>query len=121
MSNECTGFNPDVNPGVGEICWHEIPVMCVKRASDFYSAVLGWDIDLKGMPSPMSSESFETIHMFNKGSTNGALIVVSDEALISRDADPARPAKGGAVTTFRVENIAETLKKIEACGGKCHM
>jgi predicted enzyme related to lactoylglutathione lyase len=115
MSNDCSGFNPQV----GEMCWHEVPVVDVKRAADFYSAVLGWDIELKGMPSPY--ESVESVHMFNKGSTNGALIRVSDEALISKDADPTRPAKGGALTTFKVENIAETLKKVEASGGKCHM
>jgi predicted enzyme related to lactoylglutathione lyase len=103
----------------GQICWFEVPVTSVSRAAAFYTAVLGWNCDVEAKPSP--AVGISSVHMFSKGALHGAFLLVADEDAVAKIADPKRPEVSGPVATFMVSNIDETLKKVEAAGGKSHM
>lgn len=104
----------------GQICWFEVPVMSVSRASAFYSSVLGWECnDQEGKPSPTGLE--KSIHMFNKGMLHGAFLLLPDDDATAKVANQSPPKKSVPVATFMVESIEETIKKVEAAGGKVNM
>lgn len=104
----------------GQICWLEVPVASVSRAATFYSSVLGWECnDLEGTPSP--GNQAKSVHMFKKGSLNGAFLLVHDEEQVNKVTELASPKRHAPVTTFHVESIEETIKKIEAAEGKVHV
>jgi predicted enzyme related to lactoylglutathione lyase len=101
----------------GQICWFEVPVTDVSRASTFYSTVLGWDCNnLKGTPSPSGRE--KSVHMFSKGALNGAFLLMQDEDGVAKFDDSK---KAVPIATFMVGSIEETTKKIEAAGGQVNL
>jgi len=103
----------------GQICWFEVPVTSVSRAVAFYSSVLGWECsDLEGKPSPSGRE--KSIHMFSKGNLHGAFLLL-EEGRVATVAGSGTPEKYVPVATFMVESIEETVKKVEAAGGKLHV
>lgn len=104
----------------GQICWLEVPVTSVSRAAKFYSSTLGWESkDTKGGPSPIAG--VKSAHLFSNGTLHGAFLLMPDQGAIAQVADPNRLEKSALVATFLVESIEETMTKIEAAGGKCHM
>lgn len=103
----------------GQACWLEVPVTSASRAAAFYTAVLGWDCPVDCAPAPVVG--VKSVHFFNKGPLHGAFLLMPDEDAVVRTADPKRLEKSATVTSFMVANIEETLKKVEAAGGKCHM
>ena len=103
----------------GQICWFEVPVTSVTRAAAFYSSVLGWECpDLEGKPSPSGRE--KSIHMFSKGNLHGAFQLMEEDG-VAKVAGAGTPEKSVPVATFMVESIEETIKKVEAAGGKLHV
>lgn len=110
----------NANQSYGQICWYEVPVTSVSRAFAFYSSVLGWDCsDLEGTPSP--GNYAKSVHMFNKGHLNGAFLLIPNENGVTHVTNLGPPEQNVPVTTFLVESIEETIKKVEAAGGKVHM
>lgn len=87
----------------------EIPADNVKRADKFYSDVFGWKIISTQTPG-ISYDLAQTVGIDDKqipeeaGAINGALME-RDKTVIS------------PVLTIHVENIVESLKKIEENGG----
>ena len=82
----------------------------VARASGFYSSVLGWESDPSSAGTPSSLAGTKSVHFFSKGVMHGAFHLRD-----SAGVDAARP---GAVTTFLVDSIEDSLAKVEAAGGK---
>lgn len=110
----------NANQSSGQICWYEVPVTSVSRAFAFYSSVLGWNCsDLEGTPSPGAYA--KSVHMFNKGNLNGAFLLMPHENGVANVTDLGPPEQNVPVTTFMVESIEETIKKVEAAGGKVHV
>jgi predicted enzyme related to lactoylglutathione lyase len=108
----------------GTICWYEIPVTDVSRASAFYSAVLGWSCNSpEGTPAPGGYA--KSVHMFNKGtgpgSLNGAFLLVHEGKGVANVTEMGPDRQGVPITTYVVESIEETVKKIETAGGKVQM
>ncbi|ETI21036.1 hypothetical protein G647_07379 [Cladophialophora carrionii CBS 160.54] len=102
----------------GQICWFEVPVTDVARASAFYSKVLGWDCnDLEGTPSPSGRE--KSVHMFSKGALHGAFLLARDEDGVAKLDDFHK--KAAPIVTFMVDSIEETTKKIEDAGGRVNL
>ena len=97
----------------GQVCWLEVPVTDVARASHFYTAVLGWESDATGAGTPSNLAGTKTVHFFQKGVMHGAFHL--------RDAAGVDVARPGSVTTFLVDSIDDTLAKAEAAGGKAVM
>ena len=110
----------NANQSHGQICWYEVPVTSVSRAFAFYSSVLGWNCsNLEGTPSPGGYA--KSIHPFNKGSLNGAFLLMLDENEVAKVTDLGPSKHDVPVTTFSVESIEETIKKVESAGGKVYM
>lgn len=102
----------------GQICWFEVPVKSVSRASAFYLSVLGWECnDLEGTPSPTGR--MKSVHMFNRGTLHGAFLLLPDDDAAAEVSDA--PKACVPVATFMVESINETVKKIGAAGGTIFM
>jgi len=97
----------------GQICWLEVPVSDLARAAAFYKAVLGWECDASAEGKPSTLPTAKTVHFFSKGVMNGAFLVMADGGAVG--CDVKRP---GAVATFMVDGIEESLSKVEAQGGK---
>jgi predicted enzyme related to lactoylglutathione lyase len=93
----------------GQILWLEVPVTDLARAQAFYTDVLGWECN-KGEGKPSNLSGTESVHFFSKGVMNGAFHKRAEAGV-----DAARP---GAVTTFMVDSIEETLGKVGQKGGK---
>jgi predicted enzyme related to lactoylglutathione lyase len=102
----------------GQMCWFEVPVKSVSRAREFYSSVLGWECnDLEGTPSPTGR--MKSVHMFTKGTLYGAFLLLHDADAAAEEIET--PNTCVPLATFGVPSIEETVKKIEAAGGKIFM
>ncbi|KIW96342.1 uncharacterized protein Z519_03411 [Cladophialophora bantiana CBS 173.52] len=107
----------------GQICFIEVPVTSVSRASAFYSSVLGWicdDLDGKPVPSGLANHA-KSIHMFNKGALHGGFLLQTHENGVAKITELGPPEQDVPVMTFLVESIDETLKKVESAGGKMYI
>jgi len=82
----------------------------VARASKFYNSVLGWESDASAEGRPSNMAGTKSVHFFSKGVLNGAFHLRDDAGV-----DASRP---GAVVTFLVDSIDDTLAKAESAGGK---
>jgi len=103
----------------GQICWFEIPVTDVARASAFYTSVLEWDCSTESNPGLVSG--VKALHRVSRGRLQGHFLVVSDASAVATTHDPSRLDKGGPVATFMVDSIDESAGKITAAGGKMHV
>lgn len=118
----------------GTICWLEIPVLSASRAAVFYTTVFGWDCSIPSnslnktssssstWPSPMNGGA-ATIHTFHKhghgiSTLRGAFIPVPEGCLIR--ACEAHTGEMAVLTTFAVESIEDTLRKVVEMGGQMH-
>ncbi|EOO00358.1 putative glyoxalase bleomycin resistance protein dioxygenase protein [Phaeoacremonium minimum UCRPA7] len=117
-----TATSSSSSPGVGQICWLEVPVTDPSRAKEFYSSVLGWDCDPAGKPSVMTGAE-NAIHFFHKGeSLHGAFIQMPEDGnCLIRAWDAEDPLAMSVLTTYCVDSIEDTLAKVESHGGKVHV
>ncbi|CAH0059254.1 unnamed protein product [Clonostachys solani] len=106
---------------VGQVCWLEIPVSDISRASKFYEGLFGWQCDLNPVPqaeTPTPDCPFKGMYFFNKKDTvNGAFVVMSDDHRVVNFFED-RPRAMPVLPTIQVADIAETLKLAEKLGGK---
>ena len=110
------GHTPPVN---GTMCWLEIPATDIPRVAAFYNAVLGWTClqatEEQGTPSPQDPKV--TVHMFtHAGTLNGAFLHQPSGSSITDNTKAA-----SVIATFKVEDVAEALAKVEEKGGKIHL
>ena len=82
----------------------------VARASKFYADVFGWESDASAEGRPSNLAGTKTVHFFSKGVMHGAFHL--------RDAAGSDVSRPGAVSTYLVDSIDDTLAKVEAAGGK---
>ena len=82
----------------GKICYLEIPAKTAQASADFYSSIFGWQIRQRG----------DGELAFDDGSgVSGTWVKESD-----------RTADERTRTYIMVDDIADTLKRIEAAGGR---
>ncbi|KID66949.1 uncharacterized protein G6M90_00g070020 [Metarhizium brunneum] len=103
-------------PAFGQICWLEIAVYDIKRASKLYSEVFGWKINEDAMA--MGHHGIDAMHMFESpGKKLGGGFLVMQEGYqmtrygsLEKEVLPPLP-------TFCVKDCDETLKQVEGLGG----
>jgi uncharacterized protein len=82
----------------GKICYLEIPAKTAQASADFYSSIFGWQIRRRG----------DGELAFDDGSgVSGTWVKESD-----------RTADERTRTYIMVDDIADTLRRIEAAGGR---
>ena len=93
---------------INPVNWFEIPVKDIGRARKFYEKVLGLEL------SPYDMEPF-TMAFFpmTQGAQGAAGSLIKGESY--------EPSHAGTVVYFSVEDIEETLRRINANGGKTLM
>ena len=85
--------------------WFEIPVRDVGRARKFYEKVLDKELTLENM------DAFEMAFFpMVEGASGAAGMLIKGESY--------EPTHAGAVIYFSVDDIEETLRRINANGGK---
>ncbi|KAK3994278.1 hypothetical protein QBC44DRAFT_367800 [Cladorrhinum sp. PSN332] len=123
-SEETKTESPPHLPNWGQMCWVEIPCTDIPRVISFYRDVLAWEIADPGSPEatiPPQNPGNEALHTFKAGSLQGAFIKMSDPSYVAKVADPAEPFKSSVLPYYAVENINETLTKVEKYGGRVHV
>jgi uncharacterized protein len=90
---------------INPVNWFEIPVKDIGRARKFYEKVLGLEL------SPYDMEPF-TMAFFpmTQGAQGAAGSLIQGESY--------EPSHAGTVVYFSVDDIEETLRRINANGGK---
>lgn len=83
-----------------------IPTTDINRSAEFYRKAFGWSIDVFDCP-----DSTEKMGMIHSEGVEGCIFVH----------DKFQPAKDGTQISFEVDDIDETLEKIEKFGGKTLM
>ena len=83
----------------GKICYLEIPALDIQQSATFYHDVFGWQVreDQQGT-----------------GSFDDTVGQVSGSWVLHRPASAAP----GVLISIMVDNVAATLRQVEACGGK---
>ena len=82
----------------GKICYLEIPAMTVEASADFYTSIFGWTVRKRGD----GELSFD-----DTGGVSGTWVKESDRT-------PDEQTR----IYIMVDDISDTLKKIEAVGGR---
>src|SRR6267143_4122322 len=82
----------------GKICYLEIPANTAEASADFYSSIFGWKVRRRGEGALAFDDT---------GGVSGTWIKESDRTLDERTR-----------TYIMVDVIADTLKRIEAAGGR---
>jgi uncharacterized protein len=83
----------------GKICYLEIPAKTGEASADFYSSIFGWKIRKRGDGA---------IAFDDPGGVSGTWVKEGDYTADERTR-----------TYIMVDNITDSLKKIEASGGAC--
>ncbi|RYP03993.1 hypothetical protein DL765_010334 [Monosporascus sp. GIB2] len=107
--------NTCAEPKYGEICWIEMPVQDVSRAQKLYKDIFGWEFRPDGTPA--NSGGVKSLHFFNKGSVQGALLLM-EEGYQVREYGKSDKEVLPPLPTFCVKECDETLQKVQANGGK---
>ncbi|OGW36451.1 MAG: glyoxalase [Nitrospirae bacterium GWD2_57_9] len=97
MATVATQTNP--------VNWFEIPVKDIEKSRKFYQAVFGYSLEVQEM-APFTIAFFPMA----QGSYGSAGALIKGESYV--------PSHSGTVIYFSVEDIGETLRKINANGGK---
>ncbi|HTR45312.1 MAG TPA: VOC family protein [Thermodesulfovibrionales bacterium] len=97
MATVATKINP--------VNWFEIPVRDLGRARKFYETVFGLELN----PEEMGPYSM-TFFPWTEGAPGAAGALIKGETY--------EPSRSGTVVYFSVDDIEETLLKINANGGK---
>ncbi len=93
---------------INPVNWFEIPVKDMGRAKKFYEKVFGVEL------SPYEMESFSMAFFpMTQGVPGAAGTLVKGESY--------EPSHAGTVVYFSVDDIEETLRRINANGGKTLM
>jgi hypothetical protein len=99
----------------------EIPIKDSHRALPFYRDVFGWDCKEDGQVAgdPGVLKRF----FFSRGNTNGCFLLVEPPNFLAPSLAPSNEKKErwAVITTFAVENIGDTLAKIERAGGNVYL
>ncbi|KAH7321483.1 hypothetical protein BKA65DRAFT_81983 [Rhexocercosporidium sp. MPI-PUGE-AT-0058] len=105
----------------GSITWTEIPATDMSRVQKFYAEVFGWTYD--GMAPILDANGSPRFVMFNKGSTNGGFVKVEPEDFLSAALHPQNGEKRklSVRNTITVENVDESLKRVEEAGGEAYI
>jgi len=82
----------------GKICYLEIPAKTAQASADFYSSIFGWTVRRRGDGELAFDDT---------GGVSGTWVKESDRTPDERTR-----------TYIMVDGIAETLKRIEAAGGR---
>ena len=82
----------------GKICYLEIPAKTAEASADFYSTIFGWKVRKRGDGALAFDDS---------GCVSGTWVKESDRTPDERTR-----------TYIMVDNIAETLKRIQTAGGR---
>jgi hypothetical protein len=90
---------------INAVNWFEIPVKDIERARKFYEKVLGLELTLEDM-GPFTMAFFP----MTLGAQGAAGTLIKGESY--------EPSHAGTVVYFSVEDIEETLRRINANGGK---
>ncbi len=90
---------------INAVNWFEIPVKDIERARKFYETVLGTKLTLEEM-EPFKMAFF---HM-TEGVPGAAGTLIKGESY--------EPSHAGTVVYFSVDDIEETLRRVNANGGK---
>jgi hypothetical protein len=97
MATVATKINP--------VNWFEIPVRDLARAREFYEKVFALELN----PEEMGPYSM-TFFPWTEGAPGAAGSLIKGETY--------EPSHGGTVVYFSVDDIEETLRKVNAHGGK---
>ncbi len=100
MATVATQINP--------VNWFEIPVKDIERSRKFYQAVFDYKLEIQEM-KPFTMAFFP---MVQKGS-GAAGTLIRGESYV--------PSHNGTIVYFSVDDIEETLRRINANGGKTLM
>ncbi|KHN96144.1 Glyoxalase/bleomycin resistance protein/dioxygenase [Metarhizium album ARSEF 1941] len=103
-------------PAFGQICWLQIAVYDVKRASKLYSEIFSWKVNEDALPT--DQHGIKAMHMFEcPGKKLGGGFLVMEEGYqmtrygkLEKEVLPPLP-------TFCVKDCNETLKQVEGLGG----
>jgi predicted enzyme related to lactoylglutathione lyase len=90
---------------INAVTWFEIPVKDIERAKKFYEKVLGLELTIEEM-EPFTMAWFPMIQ--GAPGAPGALI----------KGESYEPSHAGTVVYFSIDDIDETLRRINASGGK---
>ncbi len=90
---------------INPVNWFEIPVKDIDKAKKFYQAVFDYNLDLQEM-EPYKMALFPMVQ--DKSGAAGALV----------QGQSYTPSGSGTVVYFSVDDIEETLRRINANGGK---
>ncbi len=93
---------------INPVTWFEIPVNDIGRARRFYEKVLGFELSLEQM-EPFTMAFFPMI----QEASGAAGMLIQGESY--------EPSHSGTLVYFSVDDIEETLRRINANGGKTLM
>lgn len=112
-------YQYQIQEGLGQICWLEVPVRNVDRAKQFYGDIFSWNFSLE--PGQAVGDCIKSMHFFDKGQTlHGALLEVDEHYQVINNV-PDRPGALAVMPTFCVEDCEKTLEKVASAGGKTAM
>ena len=89
------------------VCWFEIYVQDMDRATSFYQTVLATNLSKLDSPTPDVEMMAFPMEM-NVGGASGALVKM----------DGIEPGGGGTMVYFDCDDCAQEESRIEAAGGK---
>jgi predicted enzyme related to lactoylglutathione lyase len=90
---------------INAVTWFEIPVKDIERAKKFYEKVLGLELTIEEM-EPFTMAWFP----MTQGAPGAPGALIKGESY--------EPSHAGTVVYFTVDDIDETLRRINANGGK---
>lgn len=90
---------------INPVNWFEIPVKDIGRAGKFYEKVLGWELTPEEM-GPFTMAFFP----MTRDAPGAAGTLIKGESY--------EPSHAGTVVYFSVDDIEETLRRINTNGGK---
>jgi predicted enzyme related to lactoylglutathione lyase len=93
--------------------WYELMTPDIAAVRDFYRAVVGWDIPESGSPVGTGAMDYRGIQRGDGGMAGG--VMQMSEGMIAGGARP------GWLAYFHVADVAATVARVEALGGKTHM
>jgi predicted enzyme related to lactoylglutathione lyase len=93
--------------------WYELMTPDIEAVREFYRTVGGWNIPDSGSPVGTGAMDYRAIQRADGGMAGGVLQMSQD--MIDHGARP------GWLPYFHVADVAATVARVEALGGKVHM
>ncbi|KAK2596625.1 hypothetical protein QQS21_006301 [Conoideocrella luteorostrata] len=103
-------------PEYGQICWFEIPVFDLQRASKLYAEVFGWNCHEEA--KSMGEHGVKEMNFFTSADKkfNGAFLVMQEGYQMTRYGNLQKEVLP-PLATFCVKDCDETLKQVASLGG----